>query len=258
VIKSKIKGGKLMAEYKEILVEKTPRWVKILMVILFIGNIVGWSSWSGHLETINEYGQQVEDLQWENQQLRQEVESREADISLLEDDLRALGYRPVDLSTIEVTSRRNEFITIADDSSFWNKRQDIDKFLENLLSRTGIISEYDIGRAFASGGTWDAIDLTKSYWEKLKDNGIISVIVVGNLDLHGETFSECNHSWLLVFYTDWESDGWSKTKPLGILIFEPTQRYSFVIHIVPEASIQYQEGYFYISPSELEADIEGQ
>jgi len=104
---------------------------------------------------------------------------------------------------------------------------------------------------------WDAVDLTKMYWEKLNDNGIISVIVVGNLDLHVETFSESNNSWLLVFYMDYDENGWSKTKPLGLLIFEPTQRYSFVIHIHPDMSLQYGEGYFYTSPSELDAEIEG-
>lgn len=245
-----------MAEYKEILVEKTPRWVKILIVVLIISNLVIWSLYAGQRDSVNEYRERVEDLRWEISGLQDEIDCREEDIRFLKDDLRALGYTPVDLSTIEVTGR-NEFITVANDSTFWNKRQDVDKYVENLLSGTFILSEYDIERAFGVGGTWDAINLTKSYWQKLNDNGIVSVIVVGNLDLHGEVLSECNHSWLLVFYKDWESDGWSETKPLGVLIFEPTQRYSFVVHIAPEASIQYQEGYFYISPSELETELEG-
>lgn len=239
-----------MAEHKEISVEKTPRWAKILIAVLIIGSFVVWSLYAGQRDSVNQYREQIKDLQWEVNQLHNDIDDREADISLLKDDLRALGYRPVDLSTTEVTGR-DEFVTIANDSTFWNKRQDIDNYLENLLSGTLSISMYDIERAFGGGGTLDAIELTKSYWEKLNDNGVVSVIVVGNLDLHGESLSECNHSWLLVFYRDWESDGWSETKPLGILIFEPTQRYSFVIHVVPEASTQYQEGYFYISPSEL-------
>ena len=246
-----------MSEYKEIVVEKTPRWAKILIAILVIGNIVGWSWWSGSREIINEYRQQREDLRWEVSQLQTEVDLREDDIRLLRDDLEALGWRPVDLSTIEMAKMSHAFATVVADTSFWNKRQDIDTYLDTELSGSGKISEYDIRNLFRLG-EWDAIDLTKSYWEKLKDNGIVSVIVVGNLDLHGETLSECNHSWLLVFYKDWDKDGWSKTEPLGTLIFEPTQRYSFVIHIAPDASIQYQEGYFYTSPFELEADIKEQ
>jgi len=232
------------------------KWIKILVTILVIGNIVGWSWYSGQRDQVREYQQQIEDLKLENQQLYQEVDFREDDIRLLKDDLNALGYRPVDLTKMEKTNRSYTFTDMAGDSRFWNKRQDVDNYLDTLLSWGGKISLYDIDRAFFTGSEWDAIDLTKSYWEKLKDNGTISVIAVGNLDLHGEKFSESNHSWLLVFYKDWGGDGWSETEPLGTLIFEPTQRYSFVIHIAPEASTQYQEGYFYTSPFELEADIE--
>ncbi len=245
-----------MSEYKEILVKKTPRWVKILVAILIISSFVGWSAYSGQRDVIKEKRQQIEDLKWEVSQLQDEIDRNDEDIRLLRDDLQALGWRPVDFSRIEMAKRSHEFATIAGDSGFWNKRQDVDKYLDTLLSLEGKISDYDL-RTFFRASEWDSVDLTKMYWEELKDNGIISVIVVGNLDLHGEAFSESNHSWLLVFYKDYDENGWSKTKPLGLLIFEPTQRYSYVIHIHPDMSLQYREGYFYTSPFELEAEMEG-
>ncbi len=246
-----------MGEYKEILVKKTPRWIKILIVILIITSVSGWSAYSEQREGIKEKQQQIEDLKWEVNQLQDEIDRNDEDIRLLQDDLQALGWRPVDFSEIEVANRSREFATIAGDSGFWNKRQDVDKYLNTLLSQEGEISEYDIERAFFANGEWNAVDLTKMYWEELKDNEIISVIAVGNLDLHGEAFSESNHSWLLMFYMDYDENGWSKTKPLGLLVFEPTQRYSFVIHIHPDMSLQYKEGYFYTSPFELDAEIVG-
>lgn len=225
----------------------------ILIAILIIGNIVGWSWWSGQREWVDVCQQQINDLEWKVSQLQSEIDCREDDLRILEDDLRALGYRPVNLTGGGMAKSEYTFASLVWDSTFWNKSQDIDKYLDKLLSGSEI-SEYDIQK-WLSSGAWNAIDLTKSYWETLKRNGIVSVIVVGNLDLHDEALSESNHSWLLVFYNDWDKDGWSKTKPPSTLIFEPTQRYSFVMHIAPDASIQYQEGYFYTSPSELEAKI---
>jgi len=227
----------------------------ILIAILIIATIAGWSASAERGDTIKEYQKQIKDLEWEVRQLQSEIDCREDDLRILEDDLSALGYRPVDL-TKETggTNRSSTFEDVVGDSRFWNKHQDIDKYFDKLLSGSDEFSGYDMKNLFRLG-EWDAIDRTTLYWEKLKDNGIISVIVVGNLDLHGETLSESNHSWLLVFYKDWDKDGWSKTKPLRALIFEPTQRYSIVIHIPPDTSIQYKEGYFYASPFELEADI---
>jgi hypothetical protein len=233
---------------------KTPRWVKILIAILIISNFVVWSLYNGERDQINEYRQQVKDQQWEISQLHRDIDTVECEREWLSDELVALGYRPVDLTKIKKTSMSNVLSDIMGNPKFWSKRQDIDQYLDTLLSGSGKISEYDISK-MAVLGEWDAIDLTKLYWQELKDNGIISVIAVGNLDLHGETLSESNHSWLLVFYKDWDKDGWSKKSPLRTLIFEPTPRYSFVIHIDPEMSLQYSEGYFYTSPSELETDI---
>lgn len=231
------------------------KWVKILVTILIIGNIVGWSLVNSHQDRIDEYQQQVKELEWENKELEQRNDDLNYELDGLIEELRAFYHKPVDLTGIEETNRSHALKDIVGDSRFWNKRQDVDKFLEALLSMRDVISWYDMVEKFVLY-EWDAIDLTESYWEKLKDNGIISVIVVGNLDLPSETFSESNHSWLLVFYRDWDKDGWSKEEPLLALIFEPTKRGCFVIHVAHNAPRQYLQGYFYTSPFELEADIE--
>lgn len=231
------------------------KWVKVLVAILIIGNIVGWFWCSGQRHTINECWQLVAELRWENEDLSQQNDELSWELSWMADELKASGYRPVQFTHLQQTERGYAFANIMSDSRFWNKRQDVDEFLEALLSMRDPISEYDIWLRFSVLGEWDAIDVTKSYWEKLKDNGIISVIAVGNLDSDNETLSECNHSWLLVPYRDWGEDGWNSKEPTLALIFEPTQKGSVVIHVAHYAPKQYQQGYFYISPIDLEADM---
>jgi hypothetical protein len=237
---------------------KTPHWIQILIAVLIITSLVGWSGYSAQRDIIKDYHQQVEDLKLQNSQLNEKIDDTNSYNSLLRDDLAALGYRPVDLPKTVQTSRSVSLNDIVGDSTFWNKSQDVLAFMDVELSGHSIA--YNSFGEWNVGGEWNDIDLTKDYWQMLKDRGINSIIAVGNLDIHGETLSESNHSWILVFYKDWGNDGWSKTAPLLALIFEPTKQESFVIHVPPlplESETQYGEGYFYSSPLDLEADING-
>jgi hypothetical protein len=206
-----------------------------------------------------EYQQQIEDLRSENNQLQEDIDNAKWRLNWLSDKLEKLGQKNIDLTAIKQTNNSRSLSELLVDTDYWNKRQDVNTFLEAMISGKTKISEYDVN-SLALPGEWDAIDITKSYWGKLKDNGIISLIAVGNLELQGEYFSQCNDSWLLVFYEDYENDKWRTNATPFALIFEPTDEGSFVIHIPPlplETSMQYTEGYFYISPEDLASDIEG-
>ena len=75
---------------------------------------------------------------------------------------------------------------------------------------------------------------------------IVSVIVTGNLELDNESFEECNHVWLLIFYRG--------TAGGIIFIVEPTSGETDFIDSVESELLTYLHGYYYLSPSDLRAD----
>jgi cell division protein FtsB len=100
-------------------------------------------------------------------------------------------------------------------------------------------------------GEMDCNDIAVSLWNMLLTAGIKSVIVVGNLDMVGETFAESNHAWLYVFNARGE-----------VIYLEPTTGEVFFGRLVdgstnPQA-IPYREGFIYVRPSDLRRDLKGQ
>ncbi len=90
-------------------------------------------------------------------------------------------------------------------------------------------------------GEFDCNDMAVELWNILHKQGIASLIVVGNPDLENESFAECNHAWLVVPYL-YIPD---------FFVVEPTNGEVYI----GEEGKQYQEGYYYTSPSNLRADI---
>jgi len=90
-------------------------------------------------------------------------------------------------------------------------------------------------------GEFDCNDMAVELWDILHEQGIVSLIVVGNLDLENESFAECNHAWLVVPYL---------LTP-NFFVIEPTNGEVYS----DEQGTQYREGYYYTSPSHLMADI---
>ncbi len=97
-------------------------------------------------------------------------------------------------------------------------------------------------------GEFDCNDMAVSLWNMLLTAGIKSVIVVGNLEMAGETFAEANHSWLFVFNSRGE-----------VIYLEPTTGEVFFGRFadgsINPRSIPYREGDIYVRPSDLRRDL---
>lgn len=264
-----------MAEYKEVSVEKTPRWVKILVVILAVSTFCGWSAYSAQRDVIKEYHQQIEDLRSGKQYLQSQIDNLEYERDELFDDVRKLTQKPFDVSRIAEPSRSHTIEDVFDARQFWNTGQDIDDFYYKLDLETAL-SIWLTFEPSVRESSWDVSDLASCIWDGLHNAGIKSVIVIGNLDSDNAKFSESNNAWLLVFYEDISSN--EKT----VFILEPLEREFVSIPVEKELPLrrdmkreidymsghgvsslwaggeEYLQGYVYTTPPDLEADIEGQ
>ena len=115
-----------------------------------------------------------------------------------------------------------------------------DELVELNETLCSINTEYHETHTYIEG-EFDCNDMAVELWNILHKEGIVSLIVVGSLDLENETFGECNHSWLVVPYL---------LNP-SFLVVEPTNGEVYS----DERAEPYQEGYYYTSPSNLRADI---
>jgi DNA gyrase/topoisomerase IV subunit A len=113
----------------------------------------------------------------------------------------------------------------------------------------------EIGRTFHRThifieGEMDCNDMAVSLWNMLLTAGIKSVIVVGNLDMVGETLAESNHAWLYVFNARGE-----------VIYLEPTTGEVFFGRFADGSTnlraIPYREGFIYVRPSDLRKDLKG-
>jgi len=263
-----------VSEYKEVLVKKTPRWVKILVVILAVSTFFGWSAYSAQRDVIKEYHQQIEDLQSEKQYLQSQIDDLTYERDKLFDDVGKLTQKPFDVSRIAEPSRSHTVEDVFNDYQFWNTGQDIDDFYYNLSLETGMFAWlYEPSLVESS---WDVSDLASGIWDGLHNAGIKAVIVIGNLDSDNAKFSESNNAWLLVFYEDVSSN--EKT----VFILKPLEHEIVSIPVEKELPLrrdtereidymsgygvsslwaggeEYLQGYVYTTPLDLEADIEGQ
>lgn len=99
-------------------------------------------------------------------------------------------------------------------------------------------------------GETDCNDIAVSLWNMLLTQGIKSVIVLGNLEMVGETFEEANHTWLFVFNARGE-----------VIYLEPTTGEVFFGRFadgsINPRAIPYREGFIYVRPSDLRRDLKG-
>jgi len=112
-----------------------------------------------------------------------------------------------------------------------------------------IARTYHRTHTFIEGET-DCNDIAVSLWNMLLTANIKSVIVVGNLEMVGETFEESNHAWLYVFNAQGK-----------VIYLEPTTGEVFYGRRAdgstnPQA-IPYREGFIYVRPSDLRRDLKG-
>ena len=127
---------------------------------------------------------------------------------------------------------------------YWNAGWDAPKLYQLLCS---VNSLYHKEHTYVKD-LLDCNDMAAEIWDTLHQQGITSIIVVGNLDVDKERFAECDHAWLLIIHKD-EYSGYR------IFIIEPTNGETYAFDPETMAFAQYLQGFFYSSPSDLRADI---
>ncbi len=192
---------------------------------------------------------QLSITQVENAKLKLQIEERNQTISRLVDDL-AKAEAEKDSLNAQIAQLRKQLTPSPDHALSPSNVLGNPKF--RSLAWSGREYEWqwkveDIGRSYHSSHTYipnetDCNDMAVDLWNMLFTAQIKSAIVVGNLNMVGETFSECDHAWLYVF------------DPEGkYCVLEPTT--GEVIYGSNPDFGPYREGYIYEKPSDLWADL---
>ena len=127
-------------------------------------------------------------------------------------------------------------------STAWEGR---DYELQGKLQELGQL--YNRTHTYIEGET-DCNDMAVDLWNMLLTEEIKSVIVIGNLDKVGETFTESNHAWLYVFNADGK-----------VIYLEPTTG-EVIYGTLPSGeenpvASRYRDGFMYEKPSDLWNDL---
>ncbi|RLC70752.1 MAG: hypothetical protein DRI26_06500 [Chloroflexi bacterium] len=200
---------------------------------------------------------QLSTTQVENAKLKLQIEERNQTISRLVDDL-AKAEAEKDSLNAQIAQLRKQ-LTPSPDHAL-----SLGEVLGNPKFRSAAWSWHEkdewrwkveeIGRTYNSThtyipGNFDCNDMAVDLWNMLlsvrindQPKPIKSVIVVGNLNMVGETFSECDHAWLYVFNHEGK-----------ICVLEPIT--GEVIYGSNPKFGAYEEGYIYEWPSDLWADL---
>ena len=100
----------------------------------------------------------------------------------------------------------------------------------------------------ATGHAGQIHDMAVDLWQKFRDEGIISVIAVGNLEIVDETFRECNHAWLIVY---------NAAGSAAVIDLASRKIYTWEnVRENPQLR-QYWEGFIYENPADLQGDFIG-
>lgn len=151
---------------------------------------------------------------------------------------------PSNLIPTSVPSHSFPRADVVKHSEYWNASWGALELYQKLISFN---SSYHKENTYIEG-VFDCNDMAVDIWNILYKQGIVSVIVAGNLDIDKERFAECNHAWLLILHRD-------KDSLYRIFIIEPTNGETYAFDPETKTLVQYMQGYFYSSPSDLRADI---
>ena len=83
-------------------------------------------------------------------------------------------------------------------------------------------------------------------WDILNEQRITSAIVVGNLDVDKERFTETDHVWLIVLHIIDDK--------CRVFIVEPTNGEIYSFNSESMTYVQYFQGYYFALPSDLRGD----
>ncbi len=133
---------------------------------------------------------------------------------------------------------------LSDASEYWNiKWEGSASQLYDELS--AINSLYFQTHRYIPGKT-DCNDMVVDIWNEFVSQGIVSLIVVGNVRVSQEAFADSNHAWLMVYSGEGSAVAVEATNG-KIYSWDDAQVYP---HLK-----QYWEGFIYENPSDLWADF---
>lgn len=133
---------------------------------------------------------------------------------------------------------------------------------------TDIARDYQPSHPYRAD-VFDCNDIAEELWNIYQDEEIRSYIVIGCKNLTGESFHDCNHSWIVVFCFDETSEyeytlAVDPTVPVIGVVGEPMTLTEYVMESdefmraltgVQYLDEQYGEGYFYSNPADVRQDL---
>jgi uncharacterized membrane-anchored protein len=122
-----------------------------------------------------------------------------------------------------------------------------------LIRRTEVVNQLYFKTHIYIENETDCNDMAVDIWNMLQAEGIVSIVVAGNLGLAPSTYSldDCNHTWLLILLHQKD-----EYKPNGFIL-EPTNGNIYAgedFELNPQL-LNYKGGFWYVKPSDLKADI---
>jgi hypothetical protein len=87
---------------------------------------------------------------------------------------------------------------VVEHPEYWNADWGASKLYQLLCS---INSLYHKEHNYVEG-VFDCNDMAVDIWDILHQQGITSIIGVGNLSVDKESFAECDHAWLIIIHKD--------------------------------------------------------
>ncbi|MFA5064946.1 MAG: zinc ribbon domain-containing protein [Dehalococcoidia bacterium] len=142
---------------------------------------------------------------------------------------------------------------IMSNSAYWNTAwQDKHSDLVNVTKR--INQQYLRTHTYIKGET-DCNDMAIDIWNMLQTQGIVSIIVAGNVDDPAPltSLNQCNHAFLLIFNL-----GEGESTPRAFFL-EPTNGqcyFSEDFERNPQLKLYLYRGFYYTKPSDLKADLQ--
>lgn len=184
---------------------------------------------------------QLSETQVKNTKLKLQIEERNKTISRLIDELAKVEKEKARLEK-KLTPSPDHALTQAQvfgnpefQSKAWEgKEREWQSKVEEIWQRFHASHTYIADQ-------YDCNDMAIELWNMLLTAEIKSVIVVGNLDMVGETLNQSEHAWLYVFNPQGR---YVVLDPLEGLIWSTNPKFG-----------PYKEGFIYKQPSDLRADL---
>ena len=133
---------------------------------------------------------------------------------------------------------------LLDDSHYWNSSWDANTLYQALISINRL---YHKNHAYIKG-VFDCDDMAIDIWDILYEQGITSVIGVGNLELGQEKITQVDHAWLIVMH---------KNAGYRFFILEPTNGETYAYDPTTMVFLQYLQGYFFMSSYDFDMARKG-